>query len=255
MAGVTDVSGVLRAERERAGLTIEEISSRTKIKVTLLRALERGEFEQLPGEFFTRAFIRTYARELRLSPDQIVAAYDGRYGPPAPGEGLPSERPAARPAAPVSSAAERRAFLPSPRSVWPTIGLAAGILVVLSVMNRTSPPDLKQAGVVGTSGVAAEAAPPAPASSHPPVVPEKLTIEIRPTRVMWVAGTADGKRVIYRLVEPDERVRLEAQNEFWFRVGDAGAFVYSVNGSPPTALGSPGEVREFSINRENFANH
>ena len=252
MAGVTDVSGVLRAERERAGLTIEEISSRTKIKVTLLQALERGSFEQLPGEFFTRAFIRTYARELHLSADEIVAAYDAQHGP-APGEDSAAEPTPAPPPLGAIAPVDGRLFLPSPRSVWPTIGLAAVILIVVSVMNRPSPNGVNQAGVVGTTGAIEEANPaPAPLPPPMPTPPGKLTIDIQPTRVMWVAGTADGKRVIYRLVEPGERVRLDAANEFWFRVGDAGAFVYSVNGSPARPLGDPGEVREFTLNRQNY---
>ena len=250
-ACMTDVSGVLRGERERAGLTIEEISARTKIKVTQLRALERGEFEQLPGEFFTRAFIRTYARELHLSPEQVVAAYDARYGPPS-ADGVASVEPeATRPKVVASSATDRRLFLPSPRSVWPTISLAAAILIVVSVMNRPGSNGTKPSEVVGTTGVA-EATKPAATPAPVEAVPEKLTVEIQPARVMWVAGMADGKRVIYRLVEPGERVRLDAQNDFWFRVGDAGAFVYSINGSSPKPLGNSGEVREFSINRENY---
>ena len=245
--GVTDVSGVLRAERERAGLTLEEISDRTKIKVTLLQALERGDFDRLPGEFFTRAFLRTYARELRLSPDEVVAAYDARHGRVIPEK--PEEQVA--PVRSIDASDDRRLFLPSPRSAWPTIALAAAILVVISVMNRTDSRPPVDDVPVGTAGQA-KAAEPAPVTPSVPKPPERLTIEIQPSRVMWVAGTADGKRVIYRLVEPGERVRLDAQNDFWFRVGDAGAFVYSINGSPSKPLGSPGEVREVTINRENY---
>ena len=78
---VIDVSETLRAERQRAGLTLEEISSRTKIKVAFLQAIERGEFERLPGTFFVRAFLRTYAREVHLSPDEVVGAYDAQVAP------------------------------------------------------------------------------------------------------------------------------------------------------------------------------
>lgn len=247
---VGDVSGVLRAERERAGLTLEEMSARTKIKISLLQALERGEFERLPGEFFTRAFIRTYARELRLPADEIVAAYDEQHrGMTAAVDsalGHPLEPPAPR-----AAGDDRTLFLPSPRSVWPTIVLAAAILVVISVMSRPTPESPAERALVGTSGLAQAAE---PAATAPPVTPapEKLTIEIQPSRVMWVAGTADGKRVIYRLVEPGERVRLDAQSDFWFRVGDAGAFVFSINGSTPKPLGKPGEVRELTITHDNY---
>lgn len=207
----------------------------------MLEALERGEFERLPGEFFTRAFLRTYARELRLSPDEVVAAYNARHAAPVA---------VAEPAAPQTIGDERRSdtprLLPSPKSLWPTLVLAAAIVVVISIMPRSAPDSPDVNVPVGTTG-AAQVTEPAPPSQ--PVATEKLTIEIAPTRTMWVAGMADGKRVIYRLVEPGERVRLEAQDRFWFRVGDAGAFVFSLNGAPAKPLGKPGEVREVTLVR------
>lgn len=246
---MTDVSGVLRAARERAGLSVEDISARTKIKPNFLQAIERGEFEQLPGQFFARAFLRTYAREVQLSPDEIVAAYDARYPSAA------HDHPAPQPERLVADLPyEFRWALPFPssRSVWPTLALAAAILIGLSIANRSTPDTATEPRPVGTTGVAEAAARPTGAPEPAQKAPEKLTVEIRPTRVMWVAGIADGKRVIYRLLEPTERVRIDAQQDLWFRVGDAGAFVYSINGSPPRALGASGEVREFTITRENY---
>lgn len=246
---MTDVSGRLRAARERAGLTVEDLSARTKIKPTFLQAIERGEFEQLPGEFFVRAFLRTYAREVHLSPDEIVAVYDTRY------RSADNDKPPAfqsqRVVTDLAFESRRALTLPS-RSVWPTIALAGAILIVLSVINRSTPDTATEPRPAGTTGVAEAAVPPAvPRPTRK--ASEKLTIEIRPVRVLWVACMADGKRVIYRLVEPTERVRIDAQQDLWFRVGDAGAFVYSINGSPAKPLGAPGEVREFTITRQNLA--
>ena len=79
---MTVVSSRLRAAREQAGVPIEEIAARTRIKVAFLHAMERGEFERLPGEFFARAFLRTYARELHLSAaDRLLDLGSGRGWP------------------------------------------------------------------------------------------------------------------------------------------------------------------------------
>jgi cytoskeleton protein RodZ len=250
---VTDVSGTLRAARERAGLTLEEISARTKIKVAFLEAIERGNFERLPGTFFARAFLRTYAREVHLPPDEIVAAYDARFAPvpqdgPAPQATLVMPPPAFSP-----DGQQRSSFmLPSPRSVWPTVVLGIAMVAFVSLMTRTRNDAANATQPVGTSGVVEAAV----TASNPRPEPAllKLTIDIRPSRVMWVAGMADGKRVIYRLVEPGEQVRIDAHEDLWFRVGDAGAFVYSINGSAERPLGAPGEVREFRITRDNYRN-
>jgi cytoskeleton protein RodZ len=247
-AAVHEVSGTLQAARERAGLTLEEMSARTKIKVAFLQAIERGDFEQLPGRFFARAFLRTFAREVHLPPDEVLAAYDARFAPVDP-MGPVQKPPGMSYADQIGD--ERRPFWPpSPGGIWPTIGLAAAVILVVAVMTRTKGSPEEDARPVGTSGTGtAPAAAVAPARA---TVPEKLMIEIRPSRVLWVAGMADGKRAIYRLIEPGEVVRVEAHDDLWFRVGDAGAFIYSVNGSTEKPLGAPGEVREFRITHDNY---
>ena len=57
---VADIPTRLRDARKRAGLEIAEISAQTKIKPAFIAALERGHWEQLPGKFFTRAFLKLH---------------------------------------------------------------------------------------------------------------------------------------------------------------------------------------------------
>jgi cytoskeleton protein RodZ len=65
----------LRREREMRGVSLEEISSATKISMRFLEAIEREEFSKLPGGIFSRSFIRTYARYLGLDEERVVAEY------------------------------------------------------------------------------------------------------------------------------------------------------------------------------------
>jgi transcriptional regulator with XRE-family HTH domain len=246
---VHDVAAALQAARERAGLTLDEISSRTKIKVAFLQAIERGDFAQLPGRFFTRAFLRTYAREVHLPPDEIVAAYD-EVTAPVQADSAGQAQPATTRARDVILDDSRSPLFAATSSLWPTLGVALAAILLVMLMTRTgTAPEEPDAQPVGTAGIADAATPPAPAPAAPA---EKLTISIRPSRVLWVAGMADGRRAIYRLVEPGELVRIDARDDLWFRVGDAGAFVYSINGAPEKPLGAPGEVREFRITRDNY---
>ena len=74
------VVGVLiSAARERAGLSIEELSERTTIRPHVLEGIESDDFAPCGGDFYARGHLRTLARFLGLNPGDLVAAYDEHY--------------------------------------------------------------------------------------------------------------------------------------------------------------------------------
>ena len=267
---MTEISGRLRAARERAGLSIEDIAATTKIRRAALQAIERGEFERLPGDFYTRAFLRTYARELHLPPDEIIRGYDAERTVAQPQPAITVAVTAG--GEPAKSPRKRALGSPSIPAAWSipawsipdwltsqsvrstgAIVVVVGILLMMTVF-KSRPADNRphEARAVGTSGVV-EAAP-APSDVRPAVdtPPEKLVLEIHPAGPTWVTGAADGKRVLYRLLAPGELVTVEARDDLSFRIGNAVAFIYTINGVPGKPLGGPDEVREFQITRQNY---
>jgi cytoskeleton protein RodZ len=65
----------LRREREMRGISLDEIAATTKIGTRLLRALEDGQFELLPGGIFNKNYVRAYARHVGIDEEQAVADY------------------------------------------------------------------------------------------------------------------------------------------------------------------------------------
>jgi transcriptional regulator with XRE-family HTH domain len=65
----------LRTQRERRGVTLESIVDSTKIKLSLLAALERGDAAQWPRGLFRRAYIRDYACAIGLPAEPLVAEF------------------------------------------------------------------------------------------------------------------------------------------------------------------------------------
>ena len=65
---------VLRAEREKRGLDIEDAASKLKISARLLRALEDGDEQSLPPLAYTKGFIRSYAAYVGLSAEEVGEA-------------------------------------------------------------------------------------------------------------------------------------------------------------------------------------
>lgn len=100
---MSDFGRNVRQERERLGVTLEEISKATKISVRLLQAIEEEDFERLPGGVFNVNFVRQYARHLgldegsivtefrRLTSPEVVVADETNPRPPLPPEWIASK--------------------------------------------------------------------------------------------------------------------------------------------------------------------
>jgi len=65
----------LRQRRERQQIALTTIAEQTKIKLTLLEALERDDVSHWPVGIFRRAFIRAYAHAIGLEPDVVVREF------------------------------------------------------------------------------------------------------------------------------------------------------------------------------------
>lgn len=114
----------LREEREARNISIEEIASATKIVPRYLEALEADRLDQMPGGFFIRGIIRTYAKSIGLDPEEVLnrykeaglleaAAPENKIFPKFPPKAAPRPEPAET-VAPVVPAEPAPAFEPAP---------------------------------------------------------------------------------------------------------------------------------------------
>src|SRR6202171_3051831 len=69
----------LRETRERKGITLRQIANATKISVGALEALERNDISRLPGGIFSRAFVRSYAIEVGLEPEETIREFIAQF--------------------------------------------------------------------------------------------------------------------------------------------------------------------------------
>src|SRR5262245_738060 len=74
----------LQQARERAGLSLDDLSARTKIRRHMLEAIERNDFAAIPGGLLARGYLRAYAGEVGLPPEAIAARYQTEFGGEAP---------------------------------------------------------------------------------------------------------------------------------------------------------------------------
>lgn len=66
----------LQKARLDKGLSLDDIQQTTKIQKRYLAAIENGQFDQLPGAFYERAFVRQYANAVGLDVADFMKNHD-----------------------------------------------------------------------------------------------------------------------------------------------------------------------------------
>ena len=208
----TGVGSALQRAREVRGLSLDEAARDTRLRVDQLDALERGDFDLLPGEVYVRASLRTYASYLGLDADKVSGAYArtaAEAEPPLPpGKLGPVERMIA-----ASRIRDNQRFL-----------LVAALTILVALV------------AVGALA-RGEAAP--PTATIPAVTPSPVPTD--PTiRVVVVAKSdvtvrseADGMRDSH-VLRPGETITLVAVERLDVSVEDAGLVEVSLIGKVVT---------------------
>ncbi|HEY5790055.1 MAG TPA: helix-turn-helix domain-containing protein, partial [Gammaproteobacteria bacterium] len=75
---------LLREARERAKQSLGDVAAQLNLTVTVIDALERDAYGQLPSAVFVRGYIKNYARLLGLPATDLVAQFDGQRAPDEP---------------------------------------------------------------------------------------------------------------------------------------------------------------------------
>ena len=72
MGALFEWNPALAAVRESRGVSLEQIAGSTKINIFYLKAIEVGEVDKLPGSFYTRSYIRQYARAIDYDEEDLL---------------------------------------------------------------------------------------------------------------------------------------------------------------------------------------
>ncbi|MGN6202431.1 MAG: helix-turn-helix domain-containing protein [Solirubrobacterales bacterium] len=119
----------LHEARTRKKLSLQQVEEATKIRGRYLGAIENDEWEQLPGDTYARAFIRTYGRYLGLDGERLAEEHRRSRGAARPGERLPRVDPKPRPVVKSRNRGRRRI----PQGVLAVIVVALVIAALLAI--------------------------------------------------------------------------------------------------------------------------
>ena len=70
------IGEALAQARDRAGLTVTEVSQRTRIRETILRGIEDDDYSACGGDFYARADIRSIAKAVGADAEPLIREYD-----------------------------------------------------------------------------------------------------------------------------------------------------------------------------------
>jgi cytoskeleton protein RodZ len=249
VTALNDIGRQLRGARERRDLSLQQLSSQTKIPLSALQALEQNDLSRLPGGIFTRGFVRAYASAVGLDPDQTVRDYVSAFD---------AERD---PAAPAASP-----FHPEAREDTQFPGTAAALVALVALSLFAFWISRDDGALPSTPAAATVAAAQLPGADPPtqPVgttggtasstsVGKSFELHLQATAPCWVSLTLDGRRVVSRVLQPGERERYRVFESAVLRVGDTGAFTYTIDGRAGRPLGPRGGVRTVRISRDTLA--
>ena len=263
---------MLREAREARGLTLEDIARTTKIGKAALTALEASDVLRLPAAIYTRGFVKAFASEVGLNPDETADEYLRRIEPLTTHHLLADDGmlpPLAESARHVDINDDTRQLLAVNQvrrfGRVTTVGAIVGLIVYLVSFNREverRAPDTTSSLQSVDAARAIASSPDAPpvgastitmtAASDAVRVSGPLQIELTPQGPCWLVATVDGERVVARLLQPGERQTLAISEEVVLRVGDPGVLTISINGHSGRTLGRPGQPVNVKITKENF---
>ena len=230
----------LKRERELREVTLDEITSATRIGSRFLEALENEDWEKLPGGVFNRGFVRAVARYLGLDEDAFLAEYDLAHNSQvAPAAEQPEER------------------IPSPPR-WIPFVLLLGALALLVLLfagalygwryfrARRAHSSPAHTSAVVPQSVAASPATAAPASSP------SLQLSVSTSAPAHLRIFSDGYVVFDNDMQAGESRHFFAIDKFQVTASDSAAVLLELNGQAMPPLGSPGSSGTITLSHDDL---
>jgi len=236
------IGDTLAEARRQAGLTVTQVSQQTRIRETIIRGIERGDFSACGGDFYARGHIRSIARVVGVDPDALVAEYDAAHGAPH------SIRAAEvfEPSTPIKLKEPRRRFNWTMAMVL-ALAVIVGYVVYHTVSSHAGskhPAASGQHQTPATNQPSAAHHSSSPAPSNPASTSKLLVIKLVVKALpCWVEFTRpNGVYLMQVTLPPGARKTWRFKHSVNMQLGNPGAVVLTVNGQNrgrPGTVGNP----------------
>jgi len=263
------VGRYLNRERELRNISLKEISTATKIRESLLRAIEEDRHDLLPSPVFVKGFLIAYGKYIGLDPSDVVLRYESDLK--------------------ELNAYEDKAPLRPRRKEWNrgflvgTIVLIVGIIIIFNLWRMPKEQGEHAPTRVEETPLAQEQSP------APPVVPKEedtarlveetisieevplaettvaetmntrgetgggdLALQIKAVEDTWIAFQVDSDFPREITLKAGETFSQRADEQIKLKIGNAGGVNLIFNGEPLGSLGDPGRIVRLSLTKSGY---
>ncbi|MEN2994634.1 MAG: RodZ domain-containing protein [Thermodesulfovibrio sp.] len=225
----------LKKRRLELNKTIEEIAEKTKIKKQYLELIEEGKFDELPIEVYTKAYIKTYAEILGIDPSPIIKDYE---------EYLKNKKQSLQLIELTTKLEHKKDFskylhkkLPS-WSITAVIILCVILLVVFlihSEKNKYEIPQTVTQKVLENANIQEKV-------EQRETFTNQQNLKIEAIDKVWMRIIIDDKEKKEFLLNPGQKIELQADKFFRIHIGNAGGVKIIFNEKDLGKLGEIGQV-------------
>jgi cytoskeletal protein RodZ len=248
------IGHALRQARIAAGLTVDDVSSATRVRMNIVHAIEADDFSPCGGDVYARGHIRTLAKAVHLDPEPLLAQYGDEHG----------GRPAPTPAAPLFEAERIRPERRGPN--W-TAAMVAAIVAVIGFVGFTmfqgGDDGGNEANVAEGSTPGDSASPttktkkpadpkPEPSDSAIAAAPQdKVTVRVAAADGRsWIAAKDHNGRMLFDgVLKQGDTKTFQDSTKVHLVLGDAGAIDLFVNGKKIEEDFQPGSVERLTYTK------
>lgn len=250
------IGHALRQARIAAGLTVDDVTNATRVRISIVHAIEADDFAPCGGDVYARGHIRTLAKAVHLDPAPLLEQFDAQHG----------GRPAPTPAAPLFEAERIRPERRGPN--W-TAAMVAAIVAVVGFVGFTAfkggdDGGAKSQVAEGSTPTHSKSASPTPTptkTDNPKSDPSDSAIAAAPQdKVTVQVSAADGRswisakdhngRLLFDgLLKQGDSKTFQDSEKINLVLGDAGAIQLYVNGKKIDNEFQPGAVERLTYTK------
>jgi cytoskeletal protein RodZ len=228
--GTVTIGDTLAKARQEAGLTVTQVAGRTRIRETVINAIERDDYTLCGGNFYARGHIRSIARVSGLDPEPLIGEYDDAHG------GSPQAIPARQAFEPETPVRFRERRAPN----WSAAMIVALVLVAVYGIVRVATGHDEHRAVQRAAAPATAKPVPSPSAAVAPVPPKDVTVRVKAKRASWLnVRDAKGKQLFSGIIRAGQTEEWKSKKRIRLLIGNGGGVRVTVNGKD---IGSPGET-------------